>query len=177
MEHHNKDERSLSALFGDLAHETSALMQKEVELAKITIQRDIANAQAQILAEALKSANIDIVGGEQQFFDRIANVVSVGKSVDSLFENSSQLKELKQSLLGDGNGNGDFAGNLRKFISQFSVSSDDIKNLTISALIMKMMNQTSDNQKRGILNNLLDTANSLGISGSSVQALGINPTK
>ncbi|MCB0846721.1 MAG: flotillin family protein, partial [Bacteroidetes bacterium] len=75
------------------------------------------------------------------------------------------------------NGNGDFAGNLRKFISQFSVSSDDIKNLTISALIMKMMNQTSDSQKRGILNNLLDTANSLGISGSSVQALGINPTK
>jgi uncharacterized membrane protein YqiK len=149
--------------------------EKEIELAKISIQRDIANAQAQILAEALKSANIDIVGGEQQFFDRISNVVSMGKSVDSLFENSGHLKELKESLLGDSNGNGDFAGNLRNFISQFSVSSDDIKNLTISALIMKMMNQTSDADKKGILNNLLNTANTLGISNSSVQTLGLNP--
>ena len=50
MEHHNKDERSLSALFGDLAHETSALMQKEVELAKTEINGKISQAKTGLAA-------------------------------------------------------------------------------------------------------------------------------
>jgi len=38
--------------------------EKEVELAQISIQKDIAQAQAGVLAEAFKSAKIDIVGGD-----------------------------------------------------------------------------------------------------------------
>ena len=37
----------------------------------ITTLKDIANAQAQVIAEALKAANIDIVGGETMFFEKI----------------------------------------------------------------------------------------------------------
>ena len=45
--------------------------QTEIQLAKIGIQQHIAEAQAKIMAEAFKSANIEIVGGEQQFFDSV----------------------------------------------------------------------------------------------------------
>ena len=40
----------------------------EVELQAIEAQREIAEAQATMVAESLKSANIDIVGGDNQFF-------------------------------------------------------------------------------------------------------------
>ena len=42
--------------------------EKEVELAHIQAERQIADAKAEVLGEALKSADIDIVGGEGAFF-------------------------------------------------------------------------------------------------------------
>jgi uncharacterized membrane protein YqiK len=53
--------------------------EKEIELAQINIQKQIADAQALILAEALKSAKIDIVGGETMFFENIVKQVSNAK--------------------------------------------------------------------------------------------------
>jgi len=41
---------------------------KDVALAQINIQKDIAEAQAMVLGDALKNARIDIVGGETMFF-------------------------------------------------------------------------------------------------------------
>ncbi len=144
---------------------------KEVELAQIAIQREIAQAQAQVLSEALKSANIDIVGGETEFFDRITKAVSQSKYVDKIMENQ-HVADLKNALLGS-NGNGDFQGKLRDFIGQFKLSSDDIRNLTVSALIMKMLSQTQDGEKQGILNQLLSTATTLGIADKKADSLGI----
>ena len=37
--------------------------EKEIELAHISIQKEIAEAQAQVISEALRAANIEIVGG------------------------------------------------------------------------------------------------------------------
>ncbi|MEL7532015.1 MAG: flotillin family protein, partial [Bacteroidota bacterium] len=144
---------------------------KEVELAQIAIQREIAQAQAQVLSEALKSAKIDIVGGETEFFDRITKAVSQSKYVDKIMENQ-HVADLKTALLGS-NGNGDFQGKLRDFIGQFKLSSDDIRNLTVSALIMKMLSQTQDGEKQGILNQLLNTATTLGIADKKADSLGI----
>ncbi|MEM6346046.1 MAG: flotillin family protein [Bacteroidota bacterium] len=144
---------------------------KEVELAQIAIQREIAQAQAQVLSEALKSAKIDIVGGETEFFDRITKAVSQSKYVDKIMENQ-HVADLKHALLGS-NGNGDFQGKLRDFIGQFKLSSDDIRNLTVSALIMKMLSQTKDGEKQGILNQLLSTATTLGIADKKADSLGI----
>ena len=44
---------------------------KEIELAMISIQKDIAAQQAAVLGEALKHAKIDIVGGDGQFFEAV----------------------------------------------------------------------------------------------------------
>ena len=43
---------------------------KDIEIAAIDAQRNIAEAQAEIVGEALKTAHIDIVGGETEFFDK-----------------------------------------------------------------------------------------------------------
>lgn len=145
--------------------------EKEIELAQINIQKDIAAAQANVLAEALKAAKIDIVGGEQEFFDRISNAVLNGKYVDRFMDNSSHLQDLKHSLLGNGNGN--FAEQLSGFMSQFSISSEDVKNLTISALIFKMMNQTQDESKQNVLSNLLNMAQSMGLADQKATVLGL----
>ena len=145
--------------------------EKAVDLAQINIQQHIAQAQAQVLAEALKSANIDIVGGDQTFFDKITQAVTQGKYVDRIFDNSEHLSALKHALVG--NGNGDFGANLRSFISQFKITSEDIRNLSISALILKMMNQTKDAEKQGILQQLLDSARQLGIADKTAEAVGL----
>ncbi|MBZ0111058.1 MAG: flotillin family protein, partial [Thermoanaerobaculia bacterium] len=70
---------------------------KEVELEAIHAHRAVAEQQAMVMAEALKNAKIDIVGGEAVFFDKIVNAISMGKSVDSFFGRS----ETAQTLVGD----------------------------------------------------------------------------
>lgn len=73
--------------------------EKEVQLADIGIQKDIANAQAQVLSEAFKTAKIDIVGGDNTFFDNLIKQVSNGKGIDKLVENSNTLTSFKDSFL------------------------------------------------------------------------------
>lgn len=73
--------------------------EKEIELAKITIQKDIAQAQASVINEALKSAKIDIVGGETMFFDKIIGSIAQGKSIDRMVDNSEVLTDVKETLI------------------------------------------------------------------------------
>ena len=44
---------------------------KEIQLANINVQKEVAESQASVIREALKAAKIDIVGGETMFFDQI----------------------------------------------------------------------------------------------------------
>ena len=70
----------------------------QVELKGIDIQRDIAAEQATVLAQALKSANIDIVGGDGEFFDNLINSITRGKQVDRFIDNSDHLKSIANSF-------------------------------------------------------------------------------
>lgn len=138
---------------------------KEVELAQISIHKDVADAQARVLAEALKSAKIDIVGGDQEFFDKITASITSGKRVDRLVDNSDLLSEVKNQLL---HVEGEtFMDKFKTLISDTKIKSEDIKNLSISALIAKMMANTNDTGKRGVLGQLLKLAEHLGIANSN----------
>ncbi|NQZ57488.1 MAG: flotillin family protein, partial [Lentisphaeraceae bacterium] len=77
---------------------------KEVELASIQIQAEIATAQAEVLKEGLKSAKIDIVGGESMFFDKMLSSITTAKTVDQLVTNSEVLTDVKNTFF-DGSGN------------------------------------------------------------------------
>lgn len=145
---------------------------KAVELAQINIQKDIASAQAGVISEALKSAKIDIVGGETMFFDQIIGSITKGKMVDRAVHNSEVLGTVKDAFFGhEGNGGGDFKTNLRRFVDQFGLSSDDLKNLSISALLLQMMNKAGDEATRSTIAQLTSTAAALGIADKPVKTL------
>lgn len=63
-------------------------------LASIEAGRDIAKENAEVLATALQKARIDIVGGEDHFFDNFAKSLSIGKAVDGLAEKSGTISAL-----------------------------------------------------------------------------------
>ena len=122
---------------------------KDVELADINIKKDIADAQARVMGEALKSANIDLVGGEQDFFDRVVSSVSQGKVVDRLVDNSQTITDVKNTFF---NGDPDHLKNkLAGWIKASGLKSEDVKNLTISALLASMVSKTEDNSLRGLM--------------------------
>ena len=143
---------------------------KEIELADINIRKEVAQEQAKIVGEALKSARIDIIGGENTFFERLVNSITVGKSIDRMVNNSEVLGDVKDALIGpDMEATG---VQIQKFVSQFGLTSDDVKNLSISALVMKLM-AGADDQSKSILSGILDTVKQLGIGQRPAEDLGL----
>ena len=143
--------------------------EKEIEIAAIHARRDIAGHQSNIVGEALKSANIDIVGGDTNFFDKIVSSVGNGKSVDRLIQNSHVLSDVKETFF-----NGDpayFEAKLREFTSRFGVDTEDVKNLSIAALITRMISLADDDGSKAELQRLLELAQQTGISKTVVSNL------
>ncbi len=94
--------------------------EKDIELAQINIQKDIAGAQAEVLSSALKSAKIDIVGGETMFFENIVKQVSNAKGFDHLIDNSKHATDIKNALI-DEDGGGDLAGKVRSLADKYGI--------------------------------------------------------
>ncbi|MEE2825877.1 MAG: flotillin family protein, partial [Planctomycetota bacterium] len=143
--------------------------QKEVELEAIEAQRQIAEAQAQMVADALQSANIDIVGGDNKFFDSIVNSITAGKQVDRLVGGSSVLSDVKNTFF-----NGDpeqFKNELERYIDMFGIDSEDVKNLSITALIGQMMGLTNDSNVLNQLQSMMAAANRAGLANDSAKNL------
>ncbi len=135
---------------------------KEVELAGIDAQRQIAEAQAHMIAESLQNANIDIVGGDNKFFDSIVNSITAGKQVDRLVHESSVLSDVKDTFItGDP---ADFKSEIQGLVDMFGVSSEDLKNLSVAALIGQMMGQTSDTNVLQRLGQMMGMANKAGVA-------------
>ncbi|MFE6889178.1 flotillin family protein [Streptomyces sp. NPDC057694] len=131
--------------------------EKEIRLAGIDVQRQVAEAQATVLATGLESADISIVGGESVFFDRLMSSIALGKGVDSFVQHSETAQALAKPWL-DGSSN--FTDDLSKILG--SVSTADVQNLTVSALLMKMMHDGGE--QSGQLRELLDKASQLGVA-------------
>jgi uncharacterized membrane protein YqiK len=130
---------------------------KAVELAAIDTQRRIAEAQAGVLAEGLKSANIDIVGGESVFIDRIVGAMASGKSLDGYVSKSETLQQVADEYL---SGERSLPADLRRVLE--GLSSGDVQNLTVSAVLAGLMSR-ADEAGRGRLQALIDKAHELGV--------------
>jgi hypothetical protein len=96
-----------------------------------------------VLAAGLEKADIDIIGGESMFLDKLMGSITLGKSVDGFVDGSDVAKKLAGPWL---NGQANFADDLKEILSSFG--SDDVKNLSISAALMKMMNEGGPNASR-----------------------------
>ena len=142
---------------------------KEIEIAAIHTQKDIAEAQSNIVGEALKTARIDIVGGESTFFDQIVGSIKAGKSVDRFVHNSETVTDIKQTFF-----NGDpeyFRTKLTAFASQFNVSFEDVKDLSVTALIGKLLTLADSDESRSELTRMLDTVAGTSIANRKIASL------
>ncbi len=146
--------------------------EKDIEIAAIQAQIPIAEAQSRIVGEAMKSARIDIVGGESDFFERVIQSVKSGKVIDRLVDNSQHLTDVKNTFF---NGNPEyFRDRLRSLVSELNLSTDDIKDLSIAALIGKMIGLAGSDGIRNELGRLLGLASQAGLIDERVKTLKLD---
>ncbi|MEV6120878.1 SPFH domain-containing protein [Streptomyces sp. NPDC052077] len=138
--------------------------EKDIRLAGLDVQRQVAEAQATVLATGLENADIDIVGGDSVFFDRLLSSISLGKSVDGFMRNSDTAKALAGPWL---DGSASFTDDLTRVLGSFSTA--DVQNLTVSALLMKLMKSGATDA--GQVQRLLDKAGELGLADTPLTAL------
>jgi uncharacterized membrane protein YqiK len=143
----------------------------QVDLAHVNVHRDIADAQAKVLGDALKAAKIDIVGGETMFFEQIVGQIARGKGIDRLVENSSNIREVKEAVLGDDKANGNLLDKIKTFTDKYGISAEDIKNLTVANLLLDLKRKSEDSSEQSTLSNLLNMANELGIANKPINKL------
>jgi uncharacterized membrane protein YqiK len=85
-----------------------------VAMESLKVKRDVVAAQAQILAEAMSKARINIVGGDGQFFQRFVSAISLGQSLDGALEQSDTLRALVENITSNGNDGAALAAALQK---------------------------------------------------------------
>ncbi|MFE8970700.1 flotillin family protein [Streptomyces albogriseolus] len=138
--------------------------EKDVRLAGLDVQRQVAEAQATVLATGLENADIHIVGGDSVFFDRLVSSISLGKGVDGFMKHSETAQALAGPWL---DGSASLTDDLSRMLG--SVSTSDVRNLTVSALLTKLMRQGGENT--GQVKQLLDKAGELGLADTPLAVL------
>ena len=136
----------------------------QVDIAEINVQKDIADAQAQVIGDALRAANIDIVGGETMFFDQIIGQITKSKGIDRLVKHSDNIQDVKDAILGSDDVKGNLLEKVKGFATKYGISSEDIKNLTIANLLMDLKNKSADTDEQNLFGNLFNLAKGLGLS-------------
>jgi len=142
--------------------------QRQIMIAEIEARRVIAESQTTVLAEALRNAKIDIVGGETKFFDSILNSITRGKSVDRLIDSSNNLSDFKDALLSSGDDA--LLPRIRRFAEQYGIAADTLRNLTMSALMSRIYNKAGENDKDTLLG-IIDSITRMGMSNENAGKL------
>ena len=141
----------------------------QVDLAHINIQKDIADAQAQVIGDALKAAKIDIVGGETMFFDQIIGQITKGKGYDRLVENSTNIQDVKDAILGSDDVKGNLLEKVKEFADKYGISTEDLKNVTIANLLMDLKSKSNDSEEQTLFSNLFNLAKGLGMGDKKLK--------
>jgi uncharacterized membrane protein YqiK len=144
--------------------------QRQIKIAEIDAERSVAEAQAVILAEAMRSAKIDIVGGETQFFDSIMKAINRGKTIERTLSNSPTLVQLKESLIGTADSPDNLLEKMRDFMKTYNVSSESIKNLSIAGVLTRLYALTSGGEQ-DVITQLIERAAEFGLSSQKAKDL------
>ncbi|MDR2208914.1 MAG: hypothetical protein LBE22_08100 [Azoarcus sp.] len=121
-------------------------------LKAIEAQSSIAREQAEVLGAAMGNANIDIVGGEGEYFERFVNALAIGKGIDGAITKSNTLRVgLRDSL----SGKRDLVEDLKDLLGALGNASGNVQNLSIAALVNKVAQEGSTEQ-RAALKTLMD---------------------
>ncbi|MBB2909880.1 hypothetical protein FHS43_001126 [Streptosporangium becharense] len=121
------------------AHEEYRLRleaEKEIRLAGVNAQLKVAESQASVLSAGLSKANIDIVGGDSVFFDRLMSSITMGKAVDGFVAHSDVAQAMAGPYL---DGSASLPADLARVLG--SIDTADVRNLSLSALLVKLIQQ------------------------------------
>ncbi len=69
-------------------------------LATLEAGKEISKENAEVIASALRNADIDMVGGDGGMFENLVKAVSLGKSIEGLTDKSPIVQDLMQRFLG-----------------------------------------------------------------------------
>jgi uncharacterized membrane protein YqiK len=138
--------------------------EKDVRLAGIEVQRQVAEAQATVLATGLEQADINIVGGDSVFFDRLVGSIALGKSVDGFVQNSDVARSLAGPWL---DGTSSFTDDVARMLG--SIDTAGVRDLTLSALLLRLIKSGGPEAAR--LQDLLDTARRLGVADAPLSEI------
>ncbi|WJG10058.1 hypothetical protein [Aliiglaciecola sp. LCG003] len=114
----------------------------EEAMESITTNVEIAKQQALVLSEALKEANIDIVGGDTSYLDSFIKSLSVGKSIDGAIGKSETLRTAFKDHF---NGDASFVEDAKQLVAGFGSASGSAKDTAITALVAKFLKEGGDN--------------------------------
>ncbi len=147
---HEKFEAMKSMSADTRAHEEfrMRLEKAHIETLKgIDAQTHIAREQAEVLGIALGKANIDIVGGQGDYFERFVNAISVGKNLDATIAHSNTLQvAFKEQLAGER----DVVADVRSVIGALGGAASEVQSLSLAAFATKIMTEGGDEQKAAL---------------------------
>jgi uncharacterized membrane protein YqiK len=104
----------------------------EIAKAKLAMQGTIAENSAKVLAESLKNANVQIVGGEGQIFDRLVGAIGAGRSIDTTIGSSTALQSVLKEYL---DGERSLPDDLKDLLGR--MSSADVANLAAAKALTR----------------------------------------
>ncbi|MCH9651058.1 MAG: flotillin family protein [Deltaproteobacteria bacterium] len=125
----------------------------------IQARREVAEAQAKVLAEALSNARIDIVGGDGAFLDKLVGAISMGKAVDGFVGRSEQTQNLFKDYL---EGDASLPEDIKEVLSRPALTSGDLKDLTLAGLLARLGSGLEGDGKAK-LSRLVEVAREMGI--------------
>ncbi|MBC7171932.1 MAG: hypothetical protein H5U40_05885, partial [Polyangiaceae bacterium] len=109
--------------------------EKAIDLAGLEMRKDVAHAQAQVLAKAMESAKIQIVGGDGRFFDQFVQAITLGKSIDGTLDSSEALQTALAEYM---NGKRSLPSDVRDVLSRPAIDASALRDVSVSALMAKL---------------------------------------
>ncbi|AGP55608.1 SPFH domain-containing protein [Streptomyces rapamycinicus] len=139
--------------------------EKDVRLAGIDVHRQVAEAQATVLATGLENAKIDIVGGESVFFDRLVNAISLSKGVDAFVDRSESVQAMAAPWLDKDAST--FTEDIGAMLT--GLGSGGLRDLTLAGALTRLI--TDAGPKAGALEGLLESVRASGLGDTKLLEL------
>ena len=140
--------------------------ERVIALEQIKARIQMSEAQAKVMATAMGNADIKIVGGDGQFFDRFVKAVALGQSIDGVFDNSEVVrKAVGDRLNGNGTGHNQLVDEVKAMVAR--AGGMQVDNPTIQNVLGNLMLKADDSTKTK-LKQLLEQARKLGVTDDKV---------
>ncbi len=105
--------------------------ERQIALKQLEARVAMTEQQSKVMAEAMGNADIKIVGGDGQFFDRFVKAVSLGNAIDGVVDNSAVVRKIAPQL----NGKSDVT--LSNVLGDLMIKADEGTKTKLQALLDK----------------------------------------